>query len=82
MIEAGQAPKKSKIVILGLPFKENCPDTRNSKVNDIIRQFDKYGIEPIVVDPWASEEDAWHEYRIKITKMEDVNDVDYVIVAV
>lgn len=82
MIEAGQAPKKSKVVILGLTFKENCPDTRNSKVNDIIKQLDKYGIEPIVVDPWASEEDALHEYGVKITKMEDVNDADCVIVAV
>ena len=43
MIEAGQAPKKSKVVILGLTFKENCPDTRNSKVNDIIKQLNTYG---------------------------------------
>ena len=61
MIEAGQAPKKSKVVILGLTFKENCPDTRNSKVNDIIRRLGEYGIEPIVVDPWASERDAVRE---------------------
>ena len=55
MIAAGQAPKKSKVVILGLTFKENCPDTRNSKVNDIIKQLNTYGIKPVVVDPWASE---------------------------
>lgn len=82
MIEAGQAPKKSKVVILGLTFKENCPDTRNSKVDDIIKHMNTYGIEPIVVDPWASERDAMHEYGITLTKMEDVFDADCVIVAV
>lgn len=82
MIEAGQAPKKSKVLILGLTFKENCPDTRNSKVDDIIKQLEKYGIEPTVVDPWASEHDAMHEYGVKLTKIEDVKNVDCVIVAV
>ena len=82
MIEAGQAPKKSKVVILGLTFKENCPDTRNSKVDDIIKQLNTYGINPLVVDPWASECDAMHEYGVKLTKIEDVSDADCVIVAV
>lgn len=82
MIEAGQAPKRSKVIILGLTFKENCPDTRNSKVDDIIKQLNTYGVEPIVVDLWASEQDAMHEYGVKLTKMEDVKDADCVIVAV
>lgn len=82
MIEAGQAPKKSKVVILGLTFKENCPDTRNSKVNDIIKQLSTYEIEPVVVDPWASERDAMREYGVTLTKLEDVSDADCVIVAV
>lgn len=82
MIEAGQAPKKSKVVILGLTFKENCPDTRNSKVDDIIKELNTYGIEPIVVDPWASERDAKLEYNVTLTKLENVEDVDCVIVAV
>ena len=82
MIEAGQAPKKSKVVILGLTFKENCPDTRNSKVNDIIKQLNTYEISPVVVDPWASERDAMHEYGVTLTKLEDVKDADCVIVAV
>lgn len=82
MIETGQAPKKSKVVILGLTFKENCPDTRNSKVDDIIKQLNTYGIEPTVVDPWASERDAMHEYGVKLTPIEDVGDADCVIVAV
>ncbi len=82
MIEAGQAPKKSKVVILGLTFKENCPDTRNSKVDDIIKQLNTYGIKPVVVDPWASERDAIHEYGVTLTKIGDVADADCVIVAV
>ena len=82
MIEAGQAPKNSKVVILGLTFKENCPDTRNSKVNDIIVELGEYGIKPIVVDPWASARDAMYEYGVTLTKIEDVTDADCVIVAV
>lgn len=82
MIEAGQAPKKSNVVILGLTFKENCPDTRNSKVDDIIKQLNTYGINPTVVDPWASADDAMHEYGVTLTKIEDVSDVDCVIIAV
>lgn len=82
MIEAGQAPKKSKVVILGLTFKENCPDTRNSKVDDIIKQLNTYGIEPTVIDPWASERDAMREYGVQLKKMEEAKDADCVIVAV
>lgn len=82
MIAVGQAPKKSKVVIFGLTFKENCPDTRNSKVDDIIKQLNTYGINPIVVDPWACERDAIHEYGVTLTKIEDVKDADCIIVAV
>ena len=82
MIAAGQAPKKSKVVILGLTFKENCPDTRNSKVADIIRQLNAYEIKPSVVDPWASERDAMYEYNVVLTKLEEVSDADCIIVAV
>jgi len=82
MIKAGQAPKRSKVVILGLTFKENCPDTRNSKVDDIIKQLNRFEIKPIVVDPWASESDAMREYGVNLTKLEDVADADCVIVAV
>lgn len=82
MIKAGQAPKKSKVVILGLTFKENCPDTRNSKVDDIIKQLNRFRIKPIVVDAWANECDAMHEYGVELTKLEDVHDADCVIVAV
>ena len=82
MIKAGKAPKESKVVILGLTFKENCPDTRNSKVYDIIKRLNEFDIQPLIVDPWASEKDAMYEYGVKLTKLEDVYDVDCVIVAV
>ena len=82
MIEAGQAPKKSRVVILGLTFKENCPDCRNSKVADIIGRLREYGIEPEVTDPWADPETAQHEYGVDLVKLEDVHDADSVIVAV
>jgi len=82
MIAAGQAPKKSKVVILGLTFKENCPDTRNSKVYDVIKRLNEYSVHPLVVDPWASEKDAMNEYGVTLTKLEDVKDADCVIIAV
>ena len=82
MIEAGMAPKKATILILGITFKENCPDTRNSKVDDIIKRLNEFDIKPIVVDPWASERDAMNEYGVTLTKLEDVCDVDCIIVAV
>ena len=82
MIEAGQAPKTSKVAVLGLTFKENCPDIRNSKVEDIIKELNRYGIMPVVIDPWVSETEARREYGVDISKMEEVKDVDCIIVAV
>lgn len=82
LVLTGKAPTKSKVVILGLTFKENCPDTRNSKVADVINKLKEYGIEPLVVDPWASKCDAEHEYGVKLTKLEAISDVDCVILAV
>ena len=82
MIEAGLAPKKAKVVILGITFKENCPDTRNSKVNDIIKRLEEYEIVPQVTDPWADPEIAKHEYGVDLIPFEDVKDADCVIVAV
>ena len=82
MIEAGQAPKNSKVAIFGLTFKENCPDTRNSKVYDIIKRLDEYGIKPEVVDPWADENDAMREYGVTLKSADSITDADCVIIAV
>ncbi len=82
MVSVGKAPAKSKVIILGLTFKENCPDTRNSKVSDIYNRLFEYGIEAVVIDPWASERDAKHEYNIELQKMDKAFDADCIIIAV
>ena len=82
MIEAGKAPKKSTVVILGLTFKENCPDTRNSKVEDIYNRLKEFKIKPVVCDPWADPAVAKKEYGITLTPFEGLPKADCVIVAV
>lgn len=82
MVEAGQAPKNSKVVIMGLTFKENCPDIRNSKVEDIIKRLHEYEIKPLVVDPWANKAEALAEYGVQLTDIRDISDADCVIMAV
>ena len=82
MIEAGKAPKTAKVFILGITFKENCPDTRNSKVSDVIRRLEEYGIHPRVTDPWADPEIAKREYGVELIPYEEVKNADCVIVAV
>ena len=82
MIEAGMAPKKATVVILGITFKENCPDTRNSKVVDIINRLKEYEICPIVTDGWADVTIAKQEYGVDVIPFENVPKADCVIVAV
>ena len=82
MIAAGKAPKLAKVAILGLTFKENCPDIRNSKVADIIKRLNEYMIDPIVVDPWAKEEEAKKEYGVSVTSLEALKELDCIIIAV
>lgn len=82
MIEAGMAPKKATVVIMGLTFKENCPDTRNSKIVDIIKRLKEYDIKPIITDSWADAEVAKHEYGVELTAWEDLPKADCVIIAV
>ena len=82
MIEAGMAPKRATVVILGITFKENCPDTRNSKIVDIITRLKEFEIQPIVTDPWADTEVAKHEDGVDLVPFEDIPKADCVIVAV
>ena len=82
MIEAGMAPKKATVVIMGLTFKENCPDTRNSKVVNIIDRLKEYDINPIVTDFWADTTVAKHEYGVNLTAWEDIPKADCLIIAV
>ena len=82
MIEAGMAPKKAAVVILGITFKENCPDTRNSKVVDIINRLREYDIQPVVTDPWADAEVAKQAYGVDLVPFDAIPKADCVIVAV
>ena len=83
MIKNEIAVKNSKILMLGITFKENCPDIRNTKATDIYRELISYGIEVDIYDPWASPEEVMHEYGIPISKHLDTS-VNYgaVILAV
>lgn len=82
MIEAGMAPKKANVVILGITFKENCPDTRNSKVVDIIKRLKEFEINPIVTDSWADVDVAKKEYGVDLIPFNKVPKADCVIIAV
>ena len=82
MIEAGMAPKKATVVVLGITFKENCPDTRNSKVEDIINRLKEYDIQPIVSDRWADAEVAKKEYGVDLVPFDQLPKAECIIVAV
>ena len=76
------AVKNAKVAILGFTFKENCPDTRNTKIIDIYNELGEYGITPVVVDPQADADEAKRLYGIDFDTMDAVKDMDAVIVAV
>ncbi len=82
LIRANIPVKHAKVAILGFTFKENCPDTRNTKVIDIYKELGEYGIEPLVVDPAADAEEAKRLYGIGFKTMDDIRDVDALIIAV
>lgn len=82
LILANKVVRKAKVVILGITFKENTPDTRNSKVVDITYSLREYGIDPIVVDPVADMEEAKYEYGVEITDIKDIKDADCLVLAV
>jgi len=82
MIQANLDVKKAKIAVLGLTFKENVPDVRNTKVIDIIKELDDYGVHYIVHDPHAEQEDVKQEYNIDLVGEEALKDLDCIILAV
>ena len=82
LIKADINVKNAKVGILGFTFKENCPDTRNTKVIDIYKELKEYGINSMVVDPVADADEAKRLYGISFSKMEDIKDMDAVIIAV
>lgn len=82
LIHAGKTVKDAKVLVMGLTFKEDCPDLRNSKVADIITELHDYGVDVVVCDPVASIQDALHEYNLKLTPLENIQNVDAIILAV
>ncbi|MCL1840445.1 MAG: nucleotide sugar dehydrogenase [Propionibacteriaceae bacterium] len=82
LIAAGSPVKGAKVAILGFTFKEDCPDTRNSKVMDIVAELREFGIEPLVVDPVADRAETQREYGIHLLDLRDIRGADAVIVAV
>lgn len=82
LIKTDVPVKEAKVAILGFTFKENCPDTRNTKVIDIYRELGEYGIKPMVVDPAADAAEAEKLYGITFGKLEEVRNMDAVVIAV
>ena len=82
LVLADKVVKKSKVVIFGITFKENCPDIRNSKVVDIIKRLNEYQISPLVIDPHADYEETKNVYEIELGSIEKVKDADCIVLAV
>ncbi|MFD1607122.1 nucleotide sugar dehydrogenase [Oceanobacillus luteolus] len=82
MIKANKQIKGSKVAVFGVTFKENTPDVRNTKVVDVIKELEDYGVEVLVVDPVADVEDLVEVYGIKLTRLEDIKDIDAAVFAV
>jgi UDP-N-acetyl-D-galactosamine dehydrogenase len=82
LILANKVVKKAKVAILGITFKENCPDTRNSKVADIIARLNEYEIDPVIIDPYANPLEAKQEYGIELFPFDMINDADCLVFAV
>ena len=74
--------KGAKVAILGFTFKENCPDTRNTRVINIVRELQEYGIEPIIADPEADKDEAKRLYGIDFIEIGNIRNMDAVILAV
>ena len=66
MIQKGIAIKDAKVLMLGITFKENCPDVRNTKIVDVIAALQDYGLQIDIFDPWASAEEVKHEYHLNL----------------
>lgn len=82
LIAADKAVKGAKVAILGFTFKENCPDTRNTKIIDIVKELHEYGIKPLISDPVADAEEAKRLYGVEFVDMAEIKDMDAVVLAV
>ena len=82
LIKAGKAVRDAKVAILGFTFKENCPDTRNTKIIDIVKELKEYGIEPVIADPIADAAEAKKLYDMDFVDIDAIKDMDAVVLAV
>ena len=82
MIQKGHTIKNSKVLVLGITFKENCPDIRNSRVIDVIRELEDFGINVDIYDPWADNEEVKREYDLELKENYKLDDYDAIILAV
>jgi UDP-N-acetyl-D-galactosamine dehydrogenase len=82
MLQNGIDVARSKVGVLGITFKENCPDIRNSKVADLVKELQSWGVTVIVSDPWADAAEVKHEYGIELGEVSTQNPVDSLVIAV
>jgi UDP-N-acetyl-D-glucosamine/UDP-N-acetyl-D-galactosamine dehydrogenase len=82
MLNNGIDVPRSRVGVMGITFKENCPDIRNSKVIDLITELQKWNVEVVAADPWASSEEVAHEYGLSLGEVGASNPVDALVVAV
>jgi UDP-N-acetyl-D-galactosamine dehydrogenase len=82
LIKNDCAIKGAKVAILGITFKEDCPDVRNTKVVDVVNELEEYGIQITICDPVADQDDLLEEYGVKTVSLKELTDMDAVIVAV
>lgn len=82
LIKTDVSVKDAKVAILGFTFKENCPDTRNTRVIDIVNELKEYGLTPMIADPEADANEAKHEYSIVFDSLEDIKNMDAIVIAV
>ena len=82
MIKKGHKVEGAKILVMGITFKENCPDIRNSRVIDVIRELQEYGCKITVTDYWADKEEVKREYDLNLVENANANDYEAVVLAV
>ncbi|MDI9308948.1 MAG: nucleotide sugar dehydrogenase [Limnohabitans sp.] len=82
MIKKGIAINGAEILMLGIAFKENCPDVRNTKIVDVISSLKDYGVNVTIYDPWANKEEVIHEYGLEITTKKPINKFDAIVLGV
>lgn len=82
LIKSDKAVKNARVAILGFTFKENCPDTRNTKIIDIVNELKEYGIEPVIADPVADAAEAKRLYNVEFADIDSLKEMDAVVLAV